>query len=73
MYLLWFDDTTRKTTPVKISEAMAAYERHFKQRPNLVLVHESEQVPVDGMVTRVEPFVRRNNFWIGHEVIEKAA
>jgi hypothetical protein len=73
MYLLWFDDTNRKTTPMKVLEAVAAYERHFKRRPNLVLMHESEQVPIDGMTTRVETFVRRNNFWIGHEELDKAA
>ena len=44
MYMMWFDDNNKKPVARKIEEAVAAYVRHFKTRPNVVLVNEADQV-----------------------------
>jgi hypothetical protein len=67
MYMMWYDDSTKKTAASKIEEAVAAYIRHFKTKPNIVLVHQSDLEPVSGVRVRSVNYVRRNNFWVGWE------
>ncbi|MEN9935065.1 MAG: hypothetical protein RLZZ387_1644 [Chloroflexota bacterium] len=67
LYMMWFDDSAKKTATDKIEEAVAAYMRHFNARPNVVLVNESDRVEVSGVRVRSESYVRRDNFWIGYE------
>lgn len=67
MYMMWFDDSAKKAATLKIEEAIAAYVRHFKAAPNVVLVNERDQVEVDGILVRAESYVRRDNFWVGWE------
>jgi hypothetical protein len=67
MYLLWFDDSTKKSTEQKITEAIAAYKDKFRSAPNVVLVNEAEQVRVAGILVRAERYIRKSNFWIGYE------
>lgn len=66
MYLGWFDDT-KKATEQKIREAIAAYVERFRCTPSVILVSADEDVPavVDGVPTRVDGYVRRNNYWAG--------
>lgn len=75
-YLMWFDDNPKIPARQKINEAIAAYQRRFKTRPNVVLVSEgdngvlndpTETVEHDGVQVRGVSFVRRNNFWVGLE------
>ena len=44
MYMMWFDDNNKKPVARKIEEAVAAYVRHFKTRPNVVLVNEADRI-----------------------------
>lgn len=72
MYYGWFDDNPKKTTALKIEEAIAAYVHRFKVRPNVVLVNEGDRADVKGVVVRVESYIRRNNFWVGWEDAAKS-
>ena len=67
MYMMWFDDNNKKPVARKIEEAVAAYMRHFKTRPNIVLVNEADQVHLPNIRVRVAGYVQRNNFWVGWE------
>ncbi|HET9224137.1 MAG TPA: hypothetical protein VFO07_16615 [Roseiflexaceae bacterium] len=72
MYLLWYDDTARKTTQLKIEEAISAYTDRFKSKPNVVLVNEADRADIKGVLVRSEGYIRRNNFWVGWEEAAKA-
>ena len=65
--LMWYDDSGKKSVSLKIEEAVAAYVRHFKSHPNVVLVNEKEVEPVTGVIVRPATYVRLNNFWVGWE------
>lgn len=67
MYMMWFDDSTKKTAAAKIEEAVAAYVRHFKSKPNTVLVNQADLEIVSGVQVRSANYVRRHNFWVGWE------
>lgn len=67
MYMMWFDDNAKKPVTAKIEEAVAAYVRHFKSRPNVVLVNEADLEPVGNVRVRSASYVRRHNFWVGWE------
>ncbi|MGB9753118.1 MAG: hypothetical protein C0183_08605 [Roseiflexus castenholzii] len=67
MYMMWFDDNNKKPVERKIDEAVAAYMRHFKTRPNVVLVNEADHIDLPGIRVRVAGYVQRNNFWVGWE------
>lgn len=67
MYMMWFDDNTKKPVARKIDEAVEAYMRHFKTRPNVVLVNEADRIDVPGIRVQVAAYVQRNNFWVGWE------
>jgi hypothetical protein len=72
VYLLWYDDSARKATQIKIEEAINAYTDRFKSRPNVVLVNEADRADIKGVLVRSEGYVRRNNFWVGWEEAAKA-
>jgi hypothetical protein len=67
MYLLWYDDSAKKATRIKIEEAISAYTDRFKSRPNVVLVNEEDRAEIKGVLVRSEGYIRRNNFWVGWE------
>lgn len=67
MYLGWYDDTPKKSTSLKIEEAVAAYVDRFKTAPNVVIVNEVDRVDVGGVTVRSETWMVRNNFWVGWE------
>jgi hypothetical protein len=67
VYMMWFDDSAKKPAAIKIEEAVAAYVKHFRARPNLVLVNEADRTELPGMLIRSASFVRRDNFWVGWE------
>lgn len=67
MYMMWFDDSAKKPVERKIEEAIAAYIRHFKSRPNVVLVNEADRTTLPDIQVRVAGYVQRNNFWVGWE------
>ncbi len=71
MYLGWFDDNPKKTTALKIQEAIFAYTERFKTQPNVVLVNEADCAEVNGIAVRSAVFIRRNNFWVGWEDIPR--
>jgi hypothetical protein len=72
MYMMWYDDTVKKASAAKIEEAVAAYMRHFKTRPNVVLVNEADLETVNGVRVRSATYVRKNNFWVGWEELKAA-
>ncbi len=68
MFLMWFDDDRKKSISEKIGEALAAYERRFQARANLVLVNTEEVAEALGAVTvRAEPFIQHSTFYVGIE------
>lgn len=66
-YLGWFDDNGKKPAQTKIAEACAAYVERYQTHPNVVLVNERDRAEVDGLLVRVESYIRPNNFWVGFE------
>jgi hypothetical protein len=64
-YLVWYDESAKKSASEKIQEAIAAYITRFAIAPNLVLVNSADQVAVDGVLIRSERTVQPNNFWVG--------
>lgn len=67
LYMMWFDDSAKKTSTDKIAEAVEAYMKHFRARPNVVLVNEAERADVSGVHVRSASYVRRDNYWVGYE------
>ena len=66
-YLMWFDDSLKKATAMKVAEAVAAYTDRFKARPNIVLMNKEELIEVAGMQVGSESYIRKFNYWIGVE------
>lgn len=64
-YLVWYDESAKKSAAEKIQEAIAAYAARFATAPNLVLVNSVDQVEVGGVLVRSERTVQPNNFWVG--------
>lgn len=64
-YLVWYDESAKKSVPEKIQEAIAAYVARFATAPNLVLVNAADQAEVSGVLIRSERTVQPNNFWVG--------
>lgn len=73
MFLLWFDDTKKKTVEQKILEGVERYLERFGERPNVCVVHRGAQVPALGIEIREAEYVRPNYFWIGLEDNEPSA
>lgn len=71
MYLMWYDDNTKKATSLKIEEAINAYVDRFRRRPNVVLVNEEDRTDIQGVLVRSEQYIRRNIFWVGREEPKK--
>jgi len=69
-YIAWFDDDRKKTSDIKIQEAMAAYERRTGKRPNIVLINEQDQTTAT-LGVRLRPFtyVRPSTFYVGFEEV----
>lgn len=73
-YLMWFDDNPKIAVAYKIEDAIAAFMRRFKTKPNVVLVSEPDNVALQtgkeemeqpGVRVQKSSYVRRNNFWVG--------
>jgi hypothetical protein len=41
MYVMWFDDSVKRTPAEKVAQAVAAYQAHFHATPNVALVNEA--------------------------------
>jgi hypothetical protein len=65
MFLMWYDDGTKKTTAQKITEGCAAYAARFKMAAGVVLVSEGETVAIEGLDIRPLARIERNSFHIG--------
>jgi len=70
MFLMWYDDDRKKTATEKIADALAAYEKRWGNRANLVLVNVADLGEAPKQVTvRPQPFIQRSNFYVGVEVL----
>ncbi len=70
MFLMWYDDDRKKTATEKIADALAAYEKRWGNRANLVLVNVADLGEAPKQVTvRPQPFIQRSNFYVGVEVV----
>ena len=70
MFLMWYDDDRKKTATEKIADALAAYEKRWGNRANLVLVNAADLGDAPKQVTvRPQPFIQRSNFYVGVEVL----
>lgn len=67
MYLLWYCDNPKKSTVMRIDEAIAAYRERFHTSPNIVLMNRDELVEIKGVTTRAESYIRKFNYWVGWE------
>jgi hypothetical protein len=66
-YLVWFDDDRKKTTEIKIEEAMDAYERRFHRHPNVILISEQDRIETESVRLRSLSYIRPSNFYVGFE------
>jgi hypothetical protein len=64
-YLVWYDESAKKSPAEKIQEAIGAYVARFATAPTLVLVNSVDQADVSGVLIRSERTVQPNNFWVG--------
>ncbi|MFO7168385.1 MAG: hypothetical protein DIU80_010205 [Chloroflexota bacterium] len=64
-YLVWYDESPKKSAAEKIQDAIAAYVARFATAPTLVLVNSADHADVGGVVIRSERTVQPNNFWVG--------
>lgn len=64
-YLVWYDDTQKKTAVEKIRDAISAYMARFAIAPTLVLVNIADHAEVAGVLVRSERTVQPNTFWVG--------
>ena len=70
MFLMWYDDDRKKTATEKIADALAAYEKRWGNRANLVLVNAADLGDAPKQVTvRPQLFIQRSNFYVGVEVL----
>lgn len=69
MYLCWFDDNAKHSTPQKVRDAVAAHTARFGLPPNVALLSRDDYADgVDyGVTVRTESYIRRNNVWVGWE------
>lgn len=69
MFLAWYDDSPKHSTPQKIADACAAYTARCGVKPSVVLVAADDFADgVDyGVTVKVAGYIRRNNFWVGME------
>lgn len=67
MFLMWFDDTPKRTQEDKIRAALAAHLQKFNQPATVVLVNPAEVVEVSGVVVRGVGTVAKNTVWAGRE------
>jgi hypothetical protein len=66
-YLAWFDDDRRKSSDLKIQEAVAAYERRFRRHPNIVLINEQDRTDSAAVQLRPLGYIRPSTFYVGFE------
>lgn len=68
-FLLWYDDSPKRTIGTKIADAAAAYQQRFGSAPTVALVNDADNAPasVAGVATRVERRVQRNTVQVGRE------
>jgi hypothetical protein len=66
-FFIWYDDTPKKPVVEKIQEAIAAYVKRFKARPNLILVNVVDHMELADVTVRSERTVQPNSFWVGRE------
>lgn len=68
MFLMWYDDDRKKSATDKISDALAAYEKRWGSRANVVLVNPADLGEAPKQVSvRPQPFIQRSNFYVGFE------
>ena len=68
MFLMWYDDDRKKSATDKIADALAAYEKRWGRRANLVLVNPADLGEAPRQVTvRPHPFIQRSIFYVGFE------
>ena len=69
--MLWFDNDTSETLPVKIRKAATYYQKKFGRLPDLCLVHPGllgngrESLVVEKLTVRAYRPVLPGHFWIG--------
>jgi hypothetical protein len=71
---MWFDDNAKVLVMEKIEDAVHAFMRRFKAKPNVVLVNEVESTTLPEQTMHIgehevqirpSSYVRKNNFWVG--------
>ena len=67
MYLGWFDDTPKKSSEVKIEEAVERYVAKFGERPNVCLVNLADMAAFGDIEIKAVDYVRPNHFWVGRD------
>lgn len=66
LFLVWFDDTPKRSTAQKLEAAVSAYAVRFGTAPTLILVSEADAGATwPGAEVRVERRVGKDNFQLG--------
>ncbi|HUS15675.1 MAG TPA: hypothetical protein VM536_11740, partial [Chloroflexia bacterium] len=67
MYLVWFDNSAKKSVLEKIDEAIDRFQDRFGFAPDHCLVHESHAVEHPHLMVRPVRYVRPDYFQVGCE------
>lgn len=73
-YMMWYDDTAKKSTVQKIVDALGRYEQRFGVAARVAWINPADSVSGDQAVTIIPPDgvelcmadrVPKNNVWVG--------
>jgi len=67
LFLVWYDEDSRRSVVEKIQNALAAYSKRFSVAGNLVLINVADSAELKGVEVEVrsERTVQPHHFWVG--------
>lgn len=67
LFLVWYDEDSRRSVVEKIQNALAAYSKRFSVAGNLVLINVADSAELQGVEVEVrsERTVQPHHFWVG--------
>ncbi|MEI7768912.1 MAG: hypothetical protein WCI67_02935 [Chloroflexales bacterium] len=75
LFLVWYDEDSRRSVVEKIQNALAAYSKRFSVAGDLVLINVADSAELKGVEVEVrsERTVQPHHFWVGRSDDHDAA
>lgn len=67
MYLGWYDPDKKKTSTIKLREAVERYQAKYGKSPAVVLLNAVDAQQYPGVEVRVVAHVAPNTFFVGED------